>query len=68
MASIPKWLEVRSPFFRPIWRRVLVLGLTVIWTGFEFVRGAPLWGVFFAAAALYLAWAFFWSFEDGPDQ
>ncbi len=59
--------EVRVPFFRPMWRRILVAGGTTLWTGVELMNGAVGWAVAFGAIAIYLIWAFFLAWRD-PDE
>ncbi len=61
-----KWYEVRTTFFRPLWRRVIVVVAVAIWTVVEVTNQAWFWAGLFAAAGLYLSWAFFLAFEDGP--
>ncbi|MEL7026618.1 MAG: DUF3329 domain-containing protein [Pseudomonadota bacterium] len=61
-----KGFEVRIPFFRPLWRRFLLVGIVVAWIGVEILHGAWIWAALFAAIAAYLAWSFFVTFEDGP--
>lgn len=63
MNTLNRFLDVRHPMFRPLWVRLLVVALILAWTGFEFVRGAAFWGVFFGAAGLYLAYRFFIVFD-----
>ena len=53
-------LDLEHPFFVPLWRRVLIVVLTLGWAAFEFlVTAAPFWGMLFAAIGLYCAWTFF---------
>ena len=61
-----KGFEVRVPFFRPLWRRVLVTGLTLAWAAIELAGGNPGWAAIFGAAGAYLFWAFFIAFDEGP--
>lgn len=61
-----QFFEVRTPFFRPLWRRVLVAGICLAWALFELVNGAYFWGILFGAAGGLIAWQFFVTFEDGP--
>ena len=61
-----KWYEVRTVFFRPIWRRILVVAAVAIWTVIEVVNEAWFWALLFAGAGIYLSWAFFIAFEDAP--
>lgn len=62
-----KFLDVQHPFFRPIWRRVAVVAICLGWAVFEFVSGAPFWGMLFGAIGLYCAHQFFLAF-DPPDD
>ncbi|RVT86767.1 hypothetical protein DXV76_01380 [Rhodobacteraceae bacterium CCMM004] len=60
--------EVRTAFFRPLWRRVVATVLPFAWAGVEASRGATVWALIFAAAGVYLAWAFFVAFDRGPED
>ena len=47
------------PFYRPLWRRVLIVLSTVIWAGFEvFVAKSGLFMVLSVAIMAYAIWAF----------
>jgi len=61
------WLEVRTEFFRPMWRRVVAVALVGAWTLVEISGGSIFWTILFGASTLYLAWAFFIAFDDRPD-
>ena len=63
MDALNRFLDVRHPMFRPLWVRLVVVALIAAWTAFEFTRGAALWGLFFAAAGLYLGYRFFVVFD-----
>ena len=54
-----KFLDTEHPMFRPLWVRVLIVVFAGGWAVVEFLRGAPVWGLIFAAFAAYGAWAFF---------
>lgn len=60
------FLEVRTEFFRPKWRRVLMVVLVLGWAIAELVLGNPIWAGVVGAAWLYLLWAFFYAFDKGP--
>lgn len=48
------------PFFKPLWRRILVFVICVGWTGFEVVYGQDsFWLVIAGGMTLYAAWDFF---------
>ena len=48
-----KLLDPDHPFFRPVWVRVAVVGLALLWAVVELVFGSPGWAMLFAAAGLY---------------
>ncbi len=53
-----KLLDPDHPFFRPVWVRVAVVGLALLWAVVELVFGSPGWAMLFAAAGLYALWIF----------
>jgi hypothetical protein len=65
---MPKFLDSKHPWFRPLWVRVLVTALPLAWGIFEFVGGSPSWGVIFVALAAYAAWEFFFAPGAGGGQ
>ena len=58
------------PFFRPLWRRIAVVGFCAAWAAFEFAMQAPLWGMIALAFGAYAVWQFFINFRPagGPNQ
>lgn len=64
--------DSEHPFFRPLWRRVVVVAVCVAWAAVEFVTGTPFWGVVALGFAAYGAWQFFYLYDpaDGkqPDE
>lgn len=60
-----KSVDVRSVFFRPMWRRVLVAGAVLGWAVFEALTGSPGWGALFGAAGIWISYQFFVTFEAG---
>jgi len=56
-------LNVRHPWFRPLWTRVLICALVWVWTVTEFARGAPFWGILFGAAGAWLVYQYFIVFD-----
>jgi hypothetical protein len=66
-----KLFAVQSPFFIPLWRRVLVVAVTLLWALVELSRGSLGWAALFAAAGLWCAYQFFVVFDpphDGMDD
>lgn len=60
------FFDLRHPFFRPLWRRVLVVAVCLAWGLVEFATGSPFWGVLFVGIGAICAWQFFLAFD--PDQ
>lgn len=58
------FLDVRTPFFRPAWRRALITGFSLAWAAVEASNGNVFWTILFGAAGLYLVWAFFIAWDD----
>ncbi|WP_274626843.1 DUF3329 domain-containing protein [Arvimicrobium flavum] len=58
--------DTEHPFFRPLWRRVLLVVVCIGWAIFEFVNGAQLWGMIALAFAAYAVWAFFIAYNPPP--
>lgn len=55
--------DVRHPIFRPLWRRVVLVGLAAAWTSYEVVNGNWIWATVFGAATAYLAYEWFIVFD-----
>ena len=56
-------IDVRHPFFLPLWRRVLVTVLLVGWTLFEIGWGGPFWALLFGGLTVYVIREFFVVFD-----
>ena len=66
--SKTNFLDVRTSFFRPLWKRVLVTGVCLTWAAFELATGSIFWAILFGAAGASIAWQFFVTFDDRPDD
>ena len=61
MAPSPKrrgLFDVDIPFFLPVWRRVVVVALAVLWGLFELSSGAIFWGMIFVGMGAIAVWRF----------
>ncbi|WP_226782994.1 DUF4175 domain-containing protein [Oceaniglobus trochenteri] len=47
------------PFYRPLWRRIVIVGVCFGWALFELWQGAPFWAVIFAGLGALCAYHFF---------
>ena len=57
-----------NPFFRPLWRRAVIVVFCLGWATFELVSGALFWGGLFAAAGLYLLWVLIINYFPASDS
>ena len=53
-------------FFRPLWRRVAVTAVCVVWAGLELWHGEQLWIVITLGLTAYAVWSFFIAFDRTP--
>lgn len=52
-------LDNRHPFYRPLWRRIVIVLVCVAWSVMEFATGSPFWGTIALGLAGYGVWALF---------
>jgi hypothetical protein len=55
--------DYEHPFFRPLWRRIAVVAICLVWSAVEFWSGAPFWGTMALGFAGYAVWQFFYLFK-----
>ena len=60
-------LDAQHPFFRPLWRRVVVVVLCLGWGLFELFNGSSLWAMLFIGAGVYSGWQFFVASPPEPE-
>lgn len=48
-----KFIDPDHPFYRPLWRRMLLVGLCATWTGVEFYNGEQAWATIFLVVTAY---------------
>ncbi|WP_179380737.1 hypothetical protein [Jannaschia marina] len=68
MAKGRGFLDVQTPFFVPVWRRVVAVAVLTGWTGMEVANGAVFWAILFGSAAAYLGYQFFVAWEDPAEE
>ncbi|MDN5787414.1 hypothetical protein [Pseudorhodobacter sp.] len=56
-----KFFDLHHPFFLPLWRRVLTVGITAGWAVVELSMDGPGWAALFGSAAAYCAYVFFFT-------
>ncbi len=58
--------EADRTFFRPLWRRLVLVGIIVVWTGLEWWNGDSFWGMLTSAALAYSVWSLILNFDPEP--
>ncbi|ABV93019.1 hypothetical protein Dshi_1277 [Dinoroseobacter shibae DFL 12 = DSM 16493] len=64
-------LDLRVPFFRPVWRRVAMVLVLALWTGVEVSMGNPFWALLAGGIGVYAIYVFAFDFDppdDGADS
>lgn len=52
-------IDPDHPFYKPLWRRLLIPVVCAVWAIFEFVTGEPFWGIIVGAMGLYATYKLF---------
>ena len=63
-----RFIDVQHPFFRPLWRRVAVVAVSLGWGIYEFATGSPFFGILFGAVGVYCAHQFFVAFDPRDNE
>ena len=59
--------ELRVPFFKPLWRRILTVVLCFGWGSFELSNNAILWAMGFFALGVLTTYQFFFAWIEPTD-
>ncbi|HEY4191794.1 MAG TPA: DUF3329 domain-containing protein [Mesorhizobium sp.] len=60
--------DTQHPFFRPLWRRIAIVVVCLVWAGLEYIGGSASWGTIALAAAVYGAWQYLYLYKPGPES
>lgn len=62
-----KILDTTHPFYRPLWRRLLLVAAPFLWAFLEYANGNALWAYVFAGIGGFLGWHLVvaWREHDG---
>lgn len=61
--------DLNHPFYRPLWRRILLVAVTGAWACYEnFWIKDPMWMVLTAGIFVYAAWVFLIRWVDPEDK
>lgn len=58
-------IDPEHPFYKPLWVRIAIVAVCIVWAAFEFALGAPFWGVLFGGAGVYAGYVFFMHHRNG---
>ena len=58
--------EAENPFYRPLWVRIVLTTVLILWCLVEWMNGQTFWGVLVGAASLWAIWTFFITYR--PDE
>ena len=61
-----KLIDPDHPFYRPLWRRMLIVAVCFAWTGVEFWNGEQTWGTIFLVVSAYALAALILFFKPKP--
>ncbi len=57
------FLDLRHPFFRPVWRRVAVVIVLALWTVAELIGANFYWAALAGGLLVYVLYVFFLDFS-----
>ncbi|MER8477388.1 DUF3329 domain-containing protein [Mesorhizobium sp. M1163] len=60
--------DSEHPFFRPLWRRVVIVAVCLVWSAIEFATGTPFWGMIALGFAGYAVWQFFYLYKPADED
>jgi hypothetical protein len=63
-----RFSEQDSPFYKPLWRRIVITAIVALWVAFEIYKDGGFWLVIAVAMLCYALWIFFLSWPKTPDN
>ena len=60
--------DLQIPFFVPLWRRIVLVGLLLGWTTVEVLTGAFAWAILFGSIGVYAIYQFFVVWDPKLDE
>ncbi|MEP2029852.1 MAG: hypothetical protein ABJI96_14210 [Paracoccaceae bacterium] len=54
-----KFFDLENPFFAPVWIRVAVVVVMILWGVVELSQGATLWAIIFIGVGGFCGWRFY---------
>ncbi len=59
-------IDSSHPFYRPLWRRVVIVAICLGWAVIEAATGGPFWAVIVGGVGIYAAWMLLLNFDPKP--
>ena len=59
--------DYEHPFFRPLWRRIAVVAVCVVWALIEYLHKNSGWATIAGGLAVYGAYQFFYLYKPRED-
>ncbi|ACM35032.1 MULTISPECIES: hypothetical protein [Rhizobium/Agrobacterium group] len=63
-----QFLDPHHPFFKPLWVRILVVLVPLVWAGIELYNGSQTWAMISLALGFYAGLQLFWVFYKTPGK
>lgn len=60
--------ERDAVFFRPLWRRILLVVVVAAWSALEWWNGDSFWGTLTAGVTAYCIWAYLIAFPNAGEE
>lgn len=61
-------IDPTHPFYRPFWRRALIVAVCLSWAVIEASTNQPFWAILVGAAGIYAAWVLLVNFNPEPPE
>jgi hypothetical protein len=61
-------IDPNHPFYRPLWRRVLIVAVCLGWAIVEASTSEPFWAILVGAVGIYAAWMLLLNFNPKPPE
>lgn len=62
---VMKIIDPAHPFYKPLWRRVVIVTVVALWLAFEvFVGQNPFWIAIVGAVLVYSGWTLLFAWRD----
>lgn len=63
------FVDIKNPFYRPLWRRIVIVVSTGGWAAVEaFISRSGFWAVIFGAIFVFSLWTFIINWKEPPPE